>query len=106
VGAGGAVIPCLWSRASTGLWGGAWNASSAVLLVNHDVEKPSTSYGFRVLKFQLSLVLYLSQCVSNISAKSLVHGAHVVCGCVLVTILDLPLSEILDKLFYGISKKL
>jgi hypothetical protein len=27
----------------------------AVLLVNHGLEKPSTSYGFRVQKFQLSL---------------------------------------------------
>jgi hypothetical protein len=38
------------------LWGGAWHAAPAALSASHGVEKPSTSYGFRVLMFQLSLV--------------------------------------------------
>jgi hypothetical protein len=33
----------------------------AVLLENHSVVKPSMSKGFRVPKFQLSMLLYLSQ---------------------------------------------
>jgi hypothetical protein len=32
-----------WSRGSGGLRDGAWHAALAVLLVNHGVEKPSTS---------------------------------------------------------------
>jgi hypothetical protein len=32
----------LWSRGSAGLWGGAWHAALAVLLVNR-MEKTSTS---------------------------------------------------------------
>jgi hypothetical protein len=31
----------LWSSGSMGLWGEAWQAVLAVLLVNHGVEKPS-----------------------------------------------------------------
>jgi hypothetical protein len=72
----------LWNSGSVGLWGRAWCAALTVLLANHGMEMPSTSQGFRVL------VLYLSQCVSIVSAKSL---AHVVCGCVPVAILVLPL---------------
>jgi hypothetical protein len=35
-----------------------------------------------------------AQCVSSISAKSLIYGAHAVCGCVPVTILDPLLNEV------------
>jgi hypothetical protein len=42
-----------------------------------------------VSKFQLSLVLYLSQGVCSILAKFVVHRVQEVHGCVPVTILDL-----------------
>jgi hypothetical protein len=48
-------------RGSAVLWGRAWHAASAILLVYPGLEKLSTSEGFKVLMFQLSLVLYLSR---------------------------------------------
>jgi hypothetical protein len=70
--AGVLEIPWLveqWLHRPTG-WG---LAALAVLLVYHIMEKSSTSWGFGVLMFQLSLVLYLSQgCLqplSNISGS-------------------------------------
>jgi hypothetical protein len=46
---------------SVGLWGGAWRAPPAVILVYCGMERPSMNWRLRVLMFQLSLVLYLSQ---------------------------------------------
>jgi hypothetical protein len=59
-----------------------------VLSVYGNVEKPSMAQGFRVPKFQLSLVLYLSHgCLQHLR-RSFIPGAHAVCICVPVTILD------------------
>jgi hypothetical protein len=41
-----------------------------------------------MLKFQLSLMFYLTKCVSSISARFLFPGAHAVFICVQVAILD------------------
>jgi hypothetical protein len=92
LGSGGLEIPWHTEQQLHRPIGRAWQAAPAVLLVNPGMEKPSTSYGFRVLKFQLSLVLYLRQAFSRVSAKSLIHGARAVCSCIPVAILD-PLNH-------------
>jgi hypothetical protein len=67
----------LWSSDSAGLWGGAWHAGPAILLVYCGVEKPSRSSGFRVLMFQLSVVLYLSQgCLQHLSKVPGSRSSH------------------------------
>jgi hypothetical protein len=69
---GGGLVS--WQVATWQDWGGlkGWQASGGlpVLSVYCDVEKPSTNWGFRVPKFELSLVLYFSQaclqCLSKV----------------------------------------
>jgi hypothetical protein len=73
----------LQSSGSVDLWGGAWCVALAVLFLNRGVEKPSMSYGFRVLIFQFSLVLYFSQvCLQGLSK---VPGSWNSCGPVAVS---------------------
>jgi hypothetical protein len=60
-----------WPVGVVAWWRLGGTAGEPVLLVYHDVEKPSTGYGFRVPKFQLSLMLYLSQsCLQSLSKVS------------------------------------
>jgi hypothetical protein len=60
--------------------GGQWASRQwDILAVYCGVEKPSTSWGFRVPKFQPSLMLCLAKGVSRVSARSLIHRAHAVC---------------------------
>jgi hypothetical protein len=80
----------IWSSGSTSLWGRAFCAALAILLVYGGMERSSMSWGFRVLMFQISLVLNLCQAVSSFLSKSLDHGGQKVCGYVPITILDLP----------------
>jgi hypothetical protein len=52
-----------------GLWGGAWCAAPAILLVYGGVERPPRSEEFRVLMFQLSLVFFLIQASVQLLVK-------------------------------------
>jgi hypothetical protein len=51
------------------------------------------SWGFRVSEFWFFLVFFSAKCGSSISTKLLIYGAHAICFCTLVAILDpLPFS--------------
>jgi hypothetical protein len=80
----------LQSNGSVGLWGRAWCAAPAILLVYCGLEKPSIELGGSECWCYSFLWCFTSaKYVSSLSAKSLVHGAQEVCGCVPVAILDL-----------------
>jgi hypothetical protein len=65
-----------------GLAGQRVGRGPRVLSVHHDVPKPSTAYGFKVLKFQFSLVLYLSQvCLQHLSKVPDYQNSHSLCLC-------------------------
>jgi hypothetical protein len=53
------------------------------------------SGGSRYLSFDFSWCLFSAKCGSSISARYLICGAHAVCLCTLVAILDPPLLYIL-----------
>jgi hypothetical protein len=73
-----------------------------VLSVHHGMEKTSTGWGFRVPKFQLSLCFISAKSVSSVSARSPIHGAHTICVCVPVAILDTVLSVASNPHFYSV----
>jgi hypothetical protein len=59
--------------------GGQWGVGGGppVLSVYHGVKKPSMGQGFRVPKFQLSLVLHLSQvCLQHLSKVPDSRSSH------------------------------
>jgi hypothetical protein len=94
--------------------GGQWHGGGGppILSVYHGVEKPSTGWELRVPKFQLSLVLYLSQvCLQHLSKVPDSQSLYCLHLCP-VAIMDLPTNflrlviTLIPKMTNRLRKKL
>jgi hypothetical protein len=89
----GAGNPAERSGGSKVYGAGAWQAGCSFSKLWRGEDFHELEFQNAEVSAQVNLCFTSAKCVCRISARSLIHGAHTVCSCVPVAILDPLFSE-------------